>query len=209
MTTSNTIQKIANAIGKTLNVKVWEKNGIARLYCINVGDNTKKMRTNAYIDLNSFRVVVTIECNQQPSQWIASQESKVEQSLAKYARYARMIAAKNAPAVEPIEKQIENIETAVINEELAAEPVMGYYTEWRSLRVAVNSYGKLATRNRQFVVACSTNKSKAPRGFVELTQAGYEYLLSKRNGEQMLEPYAKAPDYDTIAAHIIKQTVAN
>lgn len=207
MTTSNTNQLIVTALGKTLNVKLWEKGTLCRLYINNVGYNTKKMSTKAHIDLNSFRVVVNIECHSQPSQWIASQEAEVEQSLAKYARYARMIASKNAPAVETIAKQVENIEIAIINEELAAEPVVGYYTEWRSIRIAINRFGKLATRNRQFVVPFSGNKSNAPRFFVPLTKEGFEYL-SKR-GEDMLEPYTEAPDYDAKAMDLISKTVNN
>lgn len=206
MTTSNTIQQIASAIGKTLNVKVWEKNGIARLYINNAGYNTKKMSTKAYIDLNTFRVVVTIECNSQPSQWIASQESEVEQSLAMYARLARMIASKNNEVL-PLEKQVENIEIAAHNEVLAEEPVQGYFTEWRSVRIAINRFGKLATRNRQFIVPFSGNKSNAPRFFVPLTKEGFDYL-SKR-GEDMLEPYTEAPDYDVKAMDLISKTVNN
>jgi hypothetical protein len=81
---------------------------------------------------------------------------------------------------------------------LEAQPVYGYYTEWRNVRVAINSYGKLADRNRNFIIFLETTKANTPRNFVELEKNIYDictsYYAAHPNGK-MCEPYTEATEY--------------
>lgn len=203
-----TIETITEKLGAHLNVTLWTKKG-NRLYVNGFGYNTKKCKQSIYIDIDSFRAMCFTDCPSQPSQWCESQSAEVVASLEKYVRYAKMIASSMGRDAQPIEKQIEEIEIQIHNDELDNQPVVGYYTEWREIRVSINRFGKLATRNRQFVIAFSGTKSTAPRGFVELTAAGHALLRSKRNCEEMLEPYATAPDYDSIAERMATVIASN
>lgn len=64
-------------LAEKLNGKIWEKGNLKRLYVSHLGDNTKKMKTNAYIYVNeagSFEVSVYIDCPSQSFNWIKSQQ---------------------------------------------------------------------------------------------------------------------------------------
>ena len=69
-----------NQLAQKLNLKVWEKGDLKRIY-IDKGWNTKKMQTNAFIWQNEngdFLVSVKVNCSSQPFQWIKSQEDQVK-----------------------------------------------------------------------------------------------------------------------------------
>lgn len=168
-------------------LNAWEKGGKQRLYLPKTfGYNTKKMSTSAYIAILQDKAVacVYIECPSQTDNWITSQQNDCKESLQGYVDYI----------MENFEFGFtgESMEVILNNAILDAEPVKGYYTEWRQVRVAINNFGKLATRNRQFVVRFEGTKNTAPRNFVPLSDAGFEYL----GKEQMLDAYEEVPDYD-------------
>lgn len=183
-----TLSDLASALGKKTNVTHWEKGGKKRLYFNGAGYRTKKMTTSAFIDLSNDKAtaVVCIECPSQPSAWIKSQEAEVAAHLEKYVRYCNRFFDFGTSG--------QPVEVVMNNAILAAEPVRGYYTEWRAVRVSINRFGKLADRNRQFVVPFKGTKDSAPRGFVPLSHKVFAYL--KERGEQMMEPYTQVPDYD-------------
>lgn len=196
-----TLTELAAALGKKTNVKAWEKNGKQRLYFGSYGYNTKKMSTKAYIDLRDGKAFAAaiIDCPSQPSSWIQSQEQEIRDQLQKYVRYISCFFDFGVVGTP--------MEVAINNAVLDAEPIQGYYTEWREVRIPINRFGKLAVRNRQFVIPFSGTKNTAPRGFVPLTVAGYEIL--KKNGETMLEPYSSPLDYDYIASQVSAKIASN
>lgn len=202
-----TLTELAAALGKKTNVKAWEKNGKQRLYFASYGYNTKKMSTKAYIDLRDGKAFAAaiIDCPSQPSSWIQSQEQEIRDQLQKYVRYIVRFFDFGVVGT--------SVEVVINNAILDAEPVQGYYTEWRNVRVAINGYGKLAQRNRQFVVAFKGTKNSATRGFVPLSDAAFEILSVVRKGEDMIEPYASVPDYEGLAVvraeYLAKQSANN
>jgi hypothetical protein len=203
----NTIEKITEKLGKYLNVTLWTKKG-NRLYVNGYGHNTKKCKQTIYIDIDNFRVNCYTDCPSQPSAWCESQSREVEGNLQKYVRYARLIANGKSDA-QPIENQIEKIEIEIHNAQLSNQPVKGYYTEWREVRIAINRFGKLAHRNRQFVVAFEGTQENAPRNFVELNDLGFDYIKNVHKGEHMLEPYANVPDYNELAIARLNRITSN
>jgi hypothetical protein len=199
-----TLAQLALALGKHANVSAREKNGKQRLYFKGLGYNTKKMSTSAFIELRDGNAIAHcyIDCPSQHSSWISSQQDEVVASMQRYVRYIRMFFDFGVTG--------ESIEVVMNNAILDAESVKGYFTEWRQQRVAINRFGKLATRNRQFVIAFEGTKNTAPRGFMPLSDAGYNELKNGYyKGCQMLEPYAPVPDYDAIAQMKAKQPQNN
>lgn len=181
---------------KHLGGKLWEKGTMSRIY-LKEGYNTKKMRTNVYVYKNStgdFAVYCDIECDSQHSNWIASQEKEIVDQLTE--KIADIVSEYGEEMLEVSSEPVDVIVNSAI---LEAQPVKGYFLEWRSVRTPINRFGKLAIRNRQFVVSFSGDKNSAPRGLVELSEQAYEFLRNVRNGEEMLEPYTAVPDYEAIA----------
>ncbi len=157
-------------LAELLNGKLWTKNELKRIY-LDAGYNTKKMTTKTYVyEKNArFVVVCNIECPSQADQWINSQENEIIDSINE--RIAGIIEEHGYEVEDPME---------AIEAELAAEPqVQGYYMEWKEVRVAINSYGKLATRKRQFIETYRGPKSQAPYGFIELNDADFEVAWEK------------------------------
>lgn len=172
-------------------VNPWEKGGKQRLYLPKkFGYNTKKMSTSAYIAIVDDKAIacVFIDCPSQPDSWIKSQQKEFAEHLQPYVDFCN----------EHFEFGFttESIEVIMNNATLDAQPVKGFYTEWRQVRVAINNFGKLATRNRQFCIAFEGTKNTAPRTFVALTDAGYDYFGGK---EKMLDAYEEVPDFDARA----------
>ncbi len=197
MKTNLTIEQIA----EIFEMKAWKG---FRIYDSSVGYNTKKMSTKAYyyISNGELRASVTVDCYNQPEAWCASQAEQFETSMMEWAE-GRI--SERFPEGEIIAEQIES-ETIVTEEGEVidlSETVKGYYTEWREVRIAINRYGKLATRNRQFVVICEIAKANAPRNFVQLSEKAYAFA-SQRNSEIMLEPFAEPIDYE-MAVDIAEQ----
>lgn len=96
-----TIEQLAEKLGKT----VWSKGELKRIYLNNVGYNTKKMSTKAFIyeKDGDFRVSVNIDCPSQAYQWIESQEKEVRESILSNIEY--IIFGINNPGVDYDEYQ--------------------------------------------------------------------------------------------------------
>jgi len=99
------------------------------------------------------------------------------------------------------EKKIEwfEMEFEPKQEEAKAEPepidetpVRGYFLRWQEVRIKINAYGKLATRNRQHIYTYEGPAHQAPKGFVPLPDDEFE-MAKKKEGE-MIEPYT-TPDF--------------
>lgn len=195
MSKISNIAELAAALNKvtaSTRYNAWEKGNKKRIYIKGAGYNTKKMSTKVWIELGGDRPVlqVRIECPSQPQEWIDSQESEIQGQFENTIRYCRRYFN--------FESSGKSMEVVVNNAALSAEPVKGYFTEWRNVRVAINRFGKLADRNRQFVVPFEGTKDSAPRGFAELTEKGFAYL--KARGEVMLDAYEAVPDWNHKAA---------
>lgn len=186
--------------------KVWEKGTMRRLYISDCSFtsiyNTKKCKQKVYIDLNTFKLVCATDCPDQSNNWEANESERVLNSgLQVVARLLRILCK------DRNEVSKTTIEEVIKENELEAQPVNGYYTQWREVRVAINRFGKLAIRNRQFCVSFSGNKSNAPKGFIELSDLAYDFLKNYSKGDYMLEPYAEAPDFEHMAIalnHIVR-----
>jgi hypothetical protein len=71
-------------LAEKLNLTVWSKGELKRIYLNDAGYNTKKMSTKTFIfqDKNGdFKVSCKVECPSQPWQWCASQEDEVKNSV--------------------------------------------------------------------------------------------------------------------------------
>lgn len=188
---------LANGLNKctdSSNFKAWEKGSKKRIYFNHIGHNSKKMSTKVWLELtDKVTAICIIDCPSQPMSWIESQKKEVLDYAERYVRYARRFFALNM-ATQPLEVIMHN---ALLD----VEEVQGYTLQWRNVRIAINRFGKLADRNRQFVVPFRGTKDSAPRGFVPLTAAGFALLIKRGGTEQgeMLEPYASPLDYDAMA----------
>lgn len=77
-------------LAERLGYKVWEKNGLKRIY-VNEGYNTRKMSTTTFIWLDEggeFKVSCHIDCPSQSWNWIKSQKEKVVSYVEKKICYA-------------------------------------------------------------------------------------------------------------------------
>ncbi len=70
-------------LAKELELPVWSKGDIKRIYIKGVGHNTKKMSTTTYVwkAEDGFKIHCHIKCPSQAYQWIISQEQKVKESV--------------------------------------------------------------------------------------------------------------------------------
>ena len=78
-TVAISIEELATRLG----AKVWAKGDMKRIYMNNVGYNTNKMKTTAYIYQveNEFKVSCFIDCPTQHSNWIAKERQSVIEYL--------------------------------------------------------------------------------------------------------------------------------
>jgi hypothetical protein len=170
-----------------LRCKMWNKGEISRLYLYsNELYSTKKCRQTAYIDLKTYDVHVTTECSSQDVAWCESQSKEAEKWLRKWARYTRLVACKTGL----MEEQKNEAQAKQEVQECANETypiVKGYYLVWQPARIPINSFGKLATRNRQHICVWEGRVNLAPRGFIELSDAEYE--VAKTKAGKIVEPY--------------------
>jgi hypothetical protein len=190
---------------------LWQKGPHNRLYIYDSRKvliyKTRKCEQKVYIDLNTFAVHCETICNAQPDSWCSAESNRVIDALQSTARLLRMVVTKKEVEVATT-VSASNIEEVCADIIMDATEVYGYVTEWRSVRVAINKYGKLATRNRQFMVLGQFKKSTAPFGFVEIDKEVYDYLKANhytfsKSGELMLEPYAPVPNvYQWYADHL-------
>jgi hypothetical protein len=186
------IQQLETIVSETLTKrglrsKFWNKGEHSRLYLYSDAlHDTKKCKQSAYIDLKHYCVHVTTECPSQPAAWCSSQSREVEKWFEKWARYTHFVAYKIGLITEQKNgAQAKQEEQERINEVYPV--VKGYYLEWQTVRIPINSYGKLATRNRQFIHVWEGSENLAPRGFVALSDAEYE--VAKTKAGRMIEPY--------------------
>ena len=168
-----------------LRCKFWNKGDHFRLYLYSDAlYDTKKCKQTAYINLTNYRLCVITECPSQPDAWCKSQSEEAKSGL------------------EYLEQEVRTIahELGVIDEQKADEQakcetcpvVKGYYLEWQEVRIPINRFGKLVTRNRQFIRVWEGKENFAPRGFVALSDAEFE--VAKTKVGKMVEPYT-TPDF--------------
>jgi hypothetical protein len=196
MKTNSTIDQIAELLGKT----VWAGK---RIYMNNVGYNTKKMSTKAfyYLENNEVKASVYVDCDNQPLDWCKSQAEQFRASM--------METLEEIMPVEDVETIAVEEPTMVINEEGQlndlTETVKGFYSEWREVRIAINRFGKLATKNRQFLIVKEIAKKDAPYKFTLMNDEDFEAVKNYIKSERMLEPYVEAAD------EVVKilETIAN
>jgi hypothetical protein len=181
------IQQLATTVSESLTkrglrCKFWNKGEIYRLYLYSPSlYDTKKCRQTAYIDLKRFCVHVTTECPSQPDEWCVSQNMDAERWLEKWARYTRFVAHKLGITEEQKHEEHERIGEAGIT-------VKGYWLEGKQERVPTNRFGKIATRNRQYIHVWEGCSDLAPHGFVALTDAEYE--VAKTKAGTVIESYS-------------------
>lgn len=145
---------------------------------------TKKCQQNVYVDLTDGSLHCYTDCPAQGNIWIDNENARVIDALTSFARLLRIVLKL---------KKVESIDVVLNNVILEAEPTQGYFTTWREERVAINRFGKLATRNRQFLIFFSGNKNNAPKNFIELPKDIYDLISGYSNSEAvMLEPYQEA-----------------
>jgi len=96
----------------------------------------------------------------------------------------------------PEEKQPLEVEpiAELIKEE---KVVKGYYLKWEEVRISINRFGKLATRNRQHIRTYEGIESKSPKGFVELDEE--QFTVAKLREGEMIEPYT-SPNFEALPA---------
>jgi len=100
----------------------------------------------------------------------------------------------------PEEKQC--VETDPIAELVKEDKVVkGYYLKWEEVRISINSFGKLATRNRQHITTYEGFESKTPKGFVELNDK--EFAVAKLREGKMIEPYT-SPDFTALPYELVQ-----
>lgn len=154
--------------------------------------NTRKCEQTVYIDLVTYNVHCDTNCPAQSTAWENNENQRVVNALQGFARLLRVIMKAQRLATDPVNIIVNN---AILN----ADRVKGYFTTWKKVQVKINRFGKLAERNRLFVVPFDGTKETAPAGFVSLTELGYRLLISRcKSDGEMIEPYGEIPDYDEL-----------
>lgn len=194
MKTNMTLEQIAEAIGE----KVW--NG-QRIYVRRAGYNTKKMKTTAYIYKvdTEVRFSAFVQCDAQGAVWCQQRADEARAEM-------EQMVQDTLPADEVIIEK-EKPSDVIITPEGGVvdlnDEVCGYILQWREVRIPINRFGKLATRNRQFQVFLKCKKKDAPRNFMELSPAAYQLATNEgKRSEQMLEPYTEPTNYEKLAETI-------
>lgn len=92
-----------------------------------------------------------------------------------------------------VPEEKEAVETEPIAELVKEDKIVkGYSLRWEEVRIAINHFGKLATRNRQHINTYEGVESKTPKGFIELSDPEFE--VAKTKDGKMIEPYT-TPDF--------------
>lgn len=178
MNTQISIETLAEKLGG----KLWIKGDLKRIY-VDAGYNTKKMSTKAYVfqqEDGTYSIRCTVECPNQNSTWIRKEEESIVNSLSEQI----------ASIIEEFGFVGEVVEPITDNSPI----VQGYRLEWRETRVAINSYGKLADRKRQFVCTFKGHESKAPKGFIALNDDHFSQALQKESS-QTCYAYGEEPTF--------------
>ena len=129
------------------------------------------------------------------SAWILGQK-ELQYSSKKESYFDKELSHADNEGVE-IERHVPEEKEAVETEPIAElvkedKLVKGYSLRWEEVRIAINRFGKLATRNRQHINTYEGVESKVPKGFVELSDAEFEVAKTKEG--KMIEPYT-TPDF--------------
>ena len=177
-----TIEQLA----EKLNGKLWVKEDLKRIYINDAGYNTRKMSTKTFVYENEGRFFVNcrVDCPSQPRQWEESQEKDIIEYLS----------TRITEIIEEFGFEIEDPRIAIEASLAQEEQVQGYYTRWHEVRVAINSYGKLAMRKRQMVHTYKGAISKAPAGFVQLSDEYFAKALEDEQRETKFE-FGQEPNY--------------
>ena len=195
-----TIKTISiETLAEKINGKLWVKGDLKRIY-VDEGYNTKKMSTKTYVyqkQDGTFGVSCKIECPSQSISWITSQEDEVVNSLIK----------EIDEVIEKFGYEIENPTIEIKAALDAEEQVQGYYMRWYEVRVAINRFGKLATRKRQKVHTYRGAASKTPVGFIALNDEDFSIALEKEIKETLYE-YGQEPDLKGEAQRIAERKQA-
>lgn len=79
MTTQLTTSQLAELLGK----KVWSGNGQERIYFNNVGYNTKKMSTKAFIYIQDGEIKASafVQCFNQPTSWCQQRAEEAKETM--------------------------------------------------------------------------------------------------------------------------------
>ena len=188
LTTMNaTIKTISiETLADKINGKLWVKGDLKRIY-VDAGYNTKKMSTKTYVfqrQDGTFGVSCTIDCPSQDPAWINSQEEAIVNPLMEQIN----------EVIEEFGHEIENPAIEIQAKLDAEEQVQGYYMRWHEVRVAINSYGKLAYRKRQKVHTYKGATSKAPAGFVALNDNHFTQAVEMESKESLFE-FGQTPNF--------------
>lgn len=187
-------------LAEKLNGNLWVKGDIKRIY-LDYGWNTKKMSTKTYVfqrqDL-SFGVSCTVNCPSQHDNWITKEQNEIIDDIHK----------RIAEIIEEYGFEIEYPNIAIQAALDAEEQVKGYYMRWHEVRVAINSYGKLATRKRMQVHTFDGPVSKTPAGFIALDDDDFEIALQKEKNETLYE-YGCEPNLVGVAERMLERKAAN
>jgi len=186
-----TMEKIIKTISietlaEKINGKLWVKGDLKRIY-LDCGYNTKKMSTKTYVfqrQDGTFGVNCVIDCPSQDSAWINSQEQAIINPLIEQI----------AEIIEEFGHEIENPKIQIQAALDAEEQVQGYYMRWYEVRVAINSYGKLAYRKRQKVHIYKGAASKTPAGFIALNDTHFAQAAEIENKESIFE-FGQTPNF--------------
>lgn len=191
------LQEIARRINEkkdTPKAVYFDKAAQPRVYLSGIGYNTKKMRTKVWLTIEGDCVVphCRVECDSQPRSWTESQEDEILDTL----RNGSLLRWLNRFHVAPTGDALAEIEQ-VMQDESLLDTVYGVIPEWRETRVAINRFGKLATRNRLFLVLWSGPKINAPRKLVEISESMHriaeaKWGMTELGRAKMCEPGSQA-----------------
>ena len=174
-----TLEAIAEALGK----KVWEKGDLKRIYLNDVGYNTKNVKSTAYIYMQegAVKFYAKVVCDGQGPAWEESQENRMVEIMRERCTDAGIDLTAPAP---------ETTGTPAPESPV----VKGYYFQWKEVKVPINRFGKLAYRNRKFIMTYAGPQATAPSSFVELNDDQFAKAL-KMEQAGVNFGYAETPSF--------------
>lgn len=177
-------------IAKGERASYYDKAAQPRIYLNGYGWSTKKMRTKVWLQLNGDAIAAhcRVECDSQPREWTESQEAEVLAG----SRLTALVRWLNIYHIAPTGDAAANAEQ-VIEDNTLLDTIYGVVPEWREVRVSINRYGKLATRNRLFLRLWKGTKIEAPRKLEEISEGMYRIAANRwQHGEKMCRPAAQS-----------------
>jgi hypothetical protein len=138
------------------------------------------------------------------SSWILEQK-ELQYSSKKESWFEKELSHASNEGVE-IERHIPEEKEALEVEPIAElvkedKIVKGYYLRWEEVRIAINRFGKLATKKRQHINTYEGVESKAPKGFEILNDE--HFAVAKLREGKMIEPYT-TPDFTALPYEVEK-----